>query len=67
MTEAAPVVTTGAIGPLAHPPDKAPAGLSSSSQRVRLKLYTITQRSELQSGWVVFFGLEFPIVIGRPP
>ena len=54
-TVAASVVTTGAIGPSAHLPDEAPAGLSLSSQRVRLKLSTSTQRSILQSEWVVFF------------
>ena len=35
-TVAASVVSTGAIGPSVHPPDEAPAGLSLSSQRVRL-------------------------------
>ena len=43
-----PATTTGAIGPLGvHPPVWAPAGLSLSSQRVRLTLYTSTQRSIL--------------------
>ena len=54
-TVAASVVSTGAIGPSVHPPDEAPAGLSLSSQRVRLMLITSTQRSVPRSCWVVFF------------
>ena len=54
-TVAVSVVSTGAIGPSVHPPDEAPAGLSLSSQRVRLMLITSTQRSVLRSCWVVFF------------
>ena len=57
-TVAASVVSTGAIGPSVHPPDEAPAGLSLSSQRVRLMLITSTQRSVPRSCWVVFF---FPL------
>ena len=52
------MVSTGAIGPSVHPPDEAPAGLSLSSQRVRLMLITSTQRSVPRSCWVVFF---FPL------
>ena len=54
-TVAASVVSTGAIGPSVHPPDEAPAGLSLSSQRVRLMLITSTQGSVSRSCWVVFF------------
>ena len=44
-----PVVTTGAIGPSGPSAFcEAPAGLSLSSQRVRLKLSTSTQGSMLQ-------------------
>ena len=43
-TVAASVVSTGAIRPSVHPPDEAPAGLSLSSQRVRLLLITSTQK-----------------------
>ena len=49
------MVSTGAIGPSVHPPDEAPAGLSLSSQRVRLMLITSTQGSVSRSCWVVFF------------
>ena len=59
-TVAASVVSTGAIGPSVHPPDEAPAGLSLSSQRVRLMLITSTQRSVPRSCWVVFFPLSLP-------
>ena len=59
-TVAASVVSTGAIGPSVHPPDEAPAGLSLSSQRVRLMLITSTQRSVPRSGWVSFFPLSLP-------
>ena len=48
-----PVVTIGAIGPSAF--CEAPAGLSLSSQRVRLKLSTSTEGFMLQSYQAVFF------------
>ena len=53
------VVTLGTIGP-SRPSAfcEAPAGLSLSSQRVRLKLSTSTQGSMLQSYQAVFFGAE---------
>ena len=54
-TVAASVVSTGAIGPSVHPPDEAPAGLSLSSQRVRLMLITSTQGSVHEVCWVVLF------------
>ena len=65
-TVAASVVSTGAIGPSVHPPDEAPAGLSLSSQRVRLMLITSTQRSVPRSCWVVFFHSVCLIVTSRP-
>ena len=40
--------------------DEAPAGLSLSSQRVRLMLITSTQGSVSRSCWVVFFWLSLP-------
>ena len=52
------MVSTGAIGPSVHPPDEAPAGLSLSSQRLRLLLITSTQRSVPRCCWVGFF---FPL------
>ena len=53
------VVTMGAIGP-SRPSAfrEAPAGLSLSSQWVRLKLSMSTQWSMLQSYQAVFFGAE---------
>ena len=54
-----PVVTMGAIGPSGPSAFcEAPAGLSLSSQRVRLKLSTSTQGSVLQSYQAVFFCAE---------
>ena len=55
------MVSTGAIGPSVHPPDEAPAGLSLSSQRVRLMLITSTQRFVPRSCWVVFFFLPLSL------
>ena len=49
FTMRTPVVTIGAIGPSSPSAIcEAPAGLSLSSQRVRLKLSTSTQGSMLQ-------------------
>ena len=51
-----PVVMIGAIGPSGPSTFcEAPAGLSLSSQRVRLKLSTSSRESMLQSYQAVFF------------
>ena len=53
---------------LVHPPDEAPAGLSLSSQRVRLMLITSTQGSVSRSCWVVFFFDSVCLIVtSRPP
>ena len=57
-----PAVTMGASGPSGPSAFcEAPAGLSLSSQRVRLKLSTSTQRSMLQ-GYQAFFFFSVEIV-----
>ena len=58
MQEARSPMNSWPIRPSVHPPDEAPAGLSLSSQRVRLMLITSTQRSVPRSCWVVFFSTQ---------